>query len=73
MSGNIPDLTLSSSGPSSQSSLCNSADEVDWRERCQVLEVSLIKFKQKAARIRELLSEKVSTILKEVKGASSLG
>jgi len=34
-------------------------EDINWRERCQILEVSLLKFKQKAVRIRELLAEKV--------------
>jgi hypothetical protein len=32
---------------------------VDWKERCEVLESSLLRFKQQAAKIRELLAQKV--------------
>ena len=35
---------------------------VDWKERCMLLEASLLKFKQQASKIRQLLSERVSTI-----------
>lgn len=41
-------------------SLAAAGEDVNWQERCQMLEISLLKFKQKAARIRELLAEKVS-------------
>ena len=34
-------------------------EEVDWKERCDVLEASLHRFKQQASRIRELLAVKV--------------
>jgi hypothetical protein len=34
--------------------------ETDYRRRCRQLEVSLVKFKEKATRIRELLSIKVA-------------
>ena len=58
---NFPDLRCSGSVQSSLSSLSVDCDDaIDWRERCQVLEASLLKFKQKAGRIRELLTEKVT-------------
>lgn len=66
--------TTGSASPthSSESSLGRSGDEggsgaasgghgdAYWRERCQTLEASLGKFKQQAAKIRELLADKVS-------------
>jgi len=45
-------------------------DTVNWQERCQILEVSLLKFKQKAARIRELLDEKMKSTDKEIQDAN---
>ncbi len=35
-------------------------DQVNWKERCHTLEASLHKFKSQAAKIRELLAQKVS-------------
>lgn len=42
-------------------------ENIDWKERCRVLEASLYKFKQQAGRIRELLAEKVSFIFLIIK------
>uniref|UniRef100_X2AIS4 Uncharacterized protein n=1 Tax=Capitella teleta TaxID=283909 RepID=X2AIS4_CAPTE len=55
--------TTGSSGSPSQSdsSISRSGDEGNeryWRERCQSLEASLVKFKLQAAKIRELLADK---------------
>ncbi len=36
------------------------SEPIDWKERCQVLETSLIRFRQQVSKIKEVLSEKVS-------------
>ena len=59
--------TMAESGGStshSSSSLSGgigSEDQINWKERCHTLEASLHKFKSQAAKIRELLAQKVST------------
>ena len=55
----LPD---SSSGDHSDTQVMESQYEpqVDWKERCLMLEASLRKFKEQAAKIRQLLSERVS-------------
>ena len=55
-------LTASGDGGSASCSGGSDNDfepETDYRRRCRQLEVSLVKFKEKATRIRELLSIKV--------------
>ena len=63
----LPSSTMAESGGStshSSSSLSGgsgSEDQINWKERCHTLEASLHKFKSQAAKIRELLAQKVST------------
>lgn len=37
--------------------------QADWKERCIALEAQLLKFRGQASRIRELLAEKVGTLI----------
>jgi hypothetical protein len=37
-------------------------ETVNWKERCQVLETSLIRFRQQVSKIKEVLSEKVKAL-----------
>ena len=39
--------------------MASSEENVNWKERCEAMEASLLRFKEKASKIRELFSEKV--------------
>lgn len=54
-------LSSSSSISSTSSRMRDELDEnVNWKERCYTLEASLLRFKQRASQIREMLASRVS-------------
>ena len=45
---------------STDNSETDSSQNINWKERCAILEETLYKFKHQASTIRDLLAEKVS-------------